>query len=62
VVILKKDDIMACAQEMGIPQEAITDDVLERIKEGVQSALKGKTEVVMAAIRYGTRQGPSPSP
>jgi len=53
VVILTKEDIVACAQQMGIPVEAITDDVLDRIKHGVQSALIGCTEVVKAAIKYG---------
>jgi len=55
VVILKKDDIIACAQEMGIAQEAITDDVLDRVKQGVQSALEGSTEVVMATTKYRAR-------
>lgn len=57
VLILKKDDIIACAREMGIPREVITDDVLDRIKQGVQSALEGSTEVVMAAVKYGAGGG-----
>jgi len=58
VLILKQEDILAAAKEMGIPQEVITDDVLEWIEERVRSALKGKTEVVMAALGCGTRQCP----
>ena len=49
VIILSKDDIVACAKEIGIPEAAITDDVLRRIKHGVQSALVGGTEIVKAA-------------
>jgi len=59
VIILSKDDIVACAKEMGIPEAAISDDVLRWIKHGVQSALVGGTEVVKAAIRYGIGAGGS---
>ncbi len=55
IFVLTKEDIIACAREMGIPEEAITDDVLYHIKHGVQTALVGCTEVVKAAISYGTR-------
>jgi len=55
VFVLTKEDIIACAKEMGIHEEEITDDVLSHIKDGVQLALVGCTEVVKAAISYALK-------
>jgi hypothetical protein len=30
IFVLSREDVVGCAQEMGIPEEAITDDVLAR--------------------------------
>ena len=38
VFILTREDVIACAKEMGLPEEAITDDVLYQVKKGVESA------------------------
>ena len=54
--ILTKEDIIACAREMGIAEEAITDDVLYHIRKGVQSGLENCTEVVKTAIRYALKE------
>ena len=50
VFILTREDVIACAKEMDIPKEAITDDVLERVKKGVEFGLECWTEVVRTAI------------
>jgi hypothetical protein len=50
VFILTKEDVITCAKEMGIPEEAITDDVFYKVKKGVESAWEGWPEVVKAAI------------
>jgi len=50
VFILTKDDVIGCARQMGIPEEAITDDVLHQIKKGVEFGLDCWTDVVKTAL------------
>lgn len=33
VFVLTREDVISCTREMDIPEEAITDEVLEEIKE-----------------------------
>jgi len=51
VFILSREDVIACAKEMSIPEEAITDDVLYQVKKGVEWGLECWTDVVKTAIR-----------
>jgi hypothetical protein len=55
VFILTREDVIACAKEMGIPGEVITDDVFYKVKKGVESAWEGWPEVVKAAINYALK-------
>ena len=55
VFILTRADVIACAREMDMPEEAITDDVFYRVKKGVESAWEGWPEVVKAAISYALK-------
>jgi hypothetical protein len=58
VFILTKEDVINCAKEMGIPAEAITDDVLDRVKKGVECGLFGRggwREVVKEAISWALK-------
>ena len=50
IFILTREDVIACAKEMGIPEEAITDDVLYQVKKGVEWGLECWTEVVKTAL------------
>ena len=50
VFILTMEDVIACAKEMGIPKEAITDDIFYKVRKGVESAWEGWPEVVKGAI------------
>ena len=50
IFILTRDDVLLCAQEMGIPEETITDDVLDRVKKGVEWGLSCGSEVMKEAI------------
>jgi hypothetical protein len=50
VFILSREDVIGCAMEMGIPEEAITDDVLQQVKKGVEWGLESWPEVVKEAI------------
>jgi len=33
IFVLSKEDVIGCAREMGIPEEAITDDILAKVKK-----------------------------
>lgn len=48
---LTREDIVGEAIEMGIPKEAITDEVLEQVKRGLESGLECWTEVAQEAIK-----------
>jgi len=50
IFILTKEDVIGEAKEMGIPEEAITDDVLYKVKKGVEWGLECWTEVVKTAL------------
>ena len=55
VFILTREDVIACAREMGIPAEAITGDVLTRVRKGVEWGLGCWAEVVKEAINLALK-------
>jgi hypothetical protein len=55
VFILTKEDVMECAREMGIPAEAITNDVLAQVKKGVEWGLECWSEVVKEAVNMALK-------
>ena len=55
IFVLSKVDVVGCAQEMGIPEEAITDGVLDRIKDAVEWGLECWDEVVKEAINMALK-------
>ena len=63
IFIPTRDDILACANELGIPDEQVTADVIELVKkrvnpglghwpEAVKSALKGATKCPLGLVCY----------
>ncbi len=50
IFVLTREDVIECAREMGISEEAITDDVLSQVKKGVEWGLECWSEVVKEAI------------
>ena len=50
VYLLTKEDVIACAKEMGMPEEVITDDILYKVKKGIEGAWEGWAEVIKGAI------------
>jgi len=50
VYLLTKEDVLSCAREMGIPEEVINDDILYKVKKGLEGAWEGWTEVIKEAI------------
>jgi hypothetical protein len=55
IFVLVKEDVIECAREMGIPEEAITDDVLHQVKKGVEWGLECWSEVVKEAINMALK-------
>ena len=55
VFILTREDVMECAREMGIPAEAITDDVLAQVRKGVEWGLECWSEVMKEAINFALK-------
>jgi hypothetical protein len=55
VFVLTKEDVLECAREMGIPKEAITDDILAQVKKGVEWGLECWSEVVKEAINMALK-------
>lgn len=51
VFVLTREDVIECAKELDIPEEAITDEVLEEIKKGVDWGMEFWSEVVKNAIQ-----------
>jgi hypothetical protein len=55
IFVLTREDVIECARMKGIPEEAITDDVLRQVKKGVDSGLECWSEVVMTAINMALK-------
>ncbi len=55
VFVLTREDVVECAREMGIPEQAITDDVLAQVRKGVEWGLECWSEVVKEAINISLK-------
>ncbi len=55
IFVLTREDVVECARMKGIPEEAITDDVLRQVKKGVDSGLECWSEVVKEAINMALK-------
>jgi len=55
IFTLSRNDVIACARDMGIPDEEITDDVLEQVKKGVEWGLDCWVDVVKEAINLALK-------
>jgi len=55
IFILTREDVIGCAREMGMPEEAITDDVLYQVKKGVEFGLECWAEVMKEAINLALK-------
>lgn len=56
IFVLTREDVMECARELEIPEEAITDEVLEEIKKGVDWEMEFWSNVVKEAIRIAVNR------
>jgi hypothetical protein len=55
IFVLTREDVVECAREMGIPEEAITDEVLHQVRKGVEWGLECWSEVVKEAINMALK-------
>jgi hypothetical protein len=55
IFVLTKEDVLECAREMGIPEEAITDDVLRQVRKGVDNGLECWSMVMKDAINFALK-------
>jgi len=55
IFVLTREDVIECAREMGIPEKAITDDVLGQVRKGVEWGLECWSEVVKEAINMALK-------
>ena len=55
IFVLTREDVIECARMKGIPEKAITDDVLRQVRKGVDSGLECWSEVVMAALDFALK-------
>jgi hypothetical protein len=55
IFVLTREDVVECAREMEIPEEAITDDFLYQVRKGVEFGLECWSEVVKKAINMALK-------
>ena len=52
---ITKEDVICCARQMGIPEKAITDDVLYQVRKGVEFGLECWSDVLEEAINMALK-------
>jgi hypothetical protein len=55
IFVLTREDVVICAEQMGIPAEAITDDVLRQVKKGMEWGLESWCDVMKEAINMALK-------
>jgi len=55
IFVLTREDVVECASEMGIPEEAITDEILAQVKKGMEWGLECWSEVMKEAINIAIK-------
>ena len=51
IFMLTKDEILACAGEVGISREQVTDDVIELVKSGLNLEFRHWSEIVSSLLK-----------
>lgn len=57
IFMVTRDDVLACADELGMSQEQVTDDVIEQVKEKVSQGLDGWRAVIKGMVKETISQG-----
>ena len=50
IFVLTRDDVLACAKELKIPEERVTDDVIKLIEDRLEAEFSRWPEVVKEVI------------
>ncbi len=57
VLMVTRDDVLAGANELGIPEEQVTNDVIELVKERVSQGLDGWRAVIKEMVKDAIEKG-----
>jgi hypothetical protein len=49
--VVTKDSVLACANELGVPEEQITDDVMALVREKISQVLGDWRDVVRSMVK-----------
>ena len=55
IFMLTKDELLACAKELGIPTEQITDEVIELVRSRLNQEFRHWPEIVKDALNQATK-------
>jgi sulfatase maturation enzyme AslB (radical SAM superfamily) len=55
IFMVTKDDILSCADELGMSQEQITDDVIDLVRQRIREDLRNRREVVRNIVKEAIR-------
>lgn len=53
--MLTKDEVLACAKELGIPVEQITDEVIELVKNRLHQEFRHWPEIIKDVLTQATK-------
>ena len=51
IFMVTKNDILACANELGMPEEWVSDDLIELVKEKVSQDMRDWREVIKSIVK-----------
>ena len=51
VFVVTKEDVLSCANELGIPEEEITEDVIELVKEEVSQGIQHQRGIIRGMVK-----------
>jgi len=55
IFMLTKDEVLACAHELGISKEQVTDDVIELVKSRINLEFRHWPEIVKGLLKEVTK-------
>ena len=62
ILMVTRDDVMTCADELGMPREQVTDSVIELVKDRVSQGLGAWREVMKDMVKEVIGEGSSECP
>ena len=51
IFMVTREDVLDCANEMGMSEEQVTEDVIEMVREKVKQGLRDQREVVKSIVK-----------